>query len=355
MHLDAQGGDRGGRLLEPAPAGGGVTEPLVGAGLVRMEPSGREQLAPAFLVLVRRVSRLRLPISLDHQPVRADAACRGREEEEPERGGGPDAQRSEDRGEREHRREPERQRRVTRRHGHARRTRVQASHDRVVLAERLRVGALAVGRIHGDDAVDLAQARLDPDERGLGPVGEPPGALGALRRRRARVDGLLELAERGRIDRGGVRELGTLALELAELLLEACDAQEPLLDLREPASTRCASRLGEAALGGLGVERRLARLERGALDLRAGSFGCSKLLLRVMGLGAGDLQRALARASRRDAVALCGEDLDRPGGRGVPLAAREGGLERRGDRALVVGDRRELPLSHDEAALEDRA
>ena len=74
-----------------------------------------------------------------------------------------------------------------------------------------------------------------------------------------------------------------------------------------------------------------------------------------MRLGACERQRALARARGADRVALRGQDLDRAARRRVPLAARERRLERGGDGALLVGDRRELALAHDEAALEDGA
>ena len=361
LHLDPQGG--GARRLASSSAArlvGGVTEPLVGAG------SRADRCPAAASSWLRRSSSSSvaclacvLAIALDHQPVRADAARDGGEQRRARRPAAiPRASRATTAATQQHAREAERHRRAARRHRQARRARAQAcrtiaSNSRSAVA----IGPVAVGLVHRDDAVDLAQPRLDAGRARA--RRRPP----ARRARSARSEAVARASSAfssspsaaGSIG-GGVRERGALALELAELLLERvrrarATPRSRRAGVRSPRCARSVSRRSAASAASAAVARR----ERGALDLRARLLGRAQRLLRVMGLGARDLQRPLARARRARCVALRGEDLDRPARRRVPLAARERRLERGGDRALLVGDRRELALAHDEAALEDGA
>ena len=204
LHLDPQGGGRGGSPPRVGAAGGGVTEPLVRARLVRVEPGGREQLAAALLVLVRRVSA---PASRGRARSSASARRRRRpraasDERDRWRAAiptltAPRIAASASTPASAERRPPGGASSPVRSPGARAGARCIALDSPSAVA----VGPVAVGLVHRDDAVDLAQARLGLGERGLGLVGRRRARSARSGCRRARIDGLLELAERGRLDR----------------------------------------------------------------------------------------------------------------------------------------------------------
>ncbi len=218
-------------------------------------------------------------VALEHQPVHADAA---RDERERRRARSPAraptvAERATTATTASTAVASERGRRTARRHRwRSRGARRSRSSTFSSSRERGAVGPVAVGLVHRDGGVDLAQPALDLGERGLDGVGGAARALGPLGRGRARVAARFSSSTiADGLDRGRVGERRRAVRSSSpRLRLERGDAGDPLLDLGEPAAARGRARARQQrARPPRPLTVGLARCERRALDLLARLLG----------------------------------------------------------------------------------